>query len=99
MAIQALRIGIEIEVLLRAKRNQDHYKSSLWEFAEALIEYYNSKPKDTPGRLVLSEAGLRDWSIVEDGSISRGEDLQKNAKDQSLPPPPCEISGSFPISC
>ena len=95
MAISALRIGIEIEVLLCAKRMQDQYKSCFEEFAQGLVQYYNSKARGSPGRPKIGRAfdpNFRYWFITEDGSICLSEDHYKDVR-------PCEISGSFAISC
>lgn len=95
MAIQALRIGIEIEVVLCAKRMQDRHKTYLVEFAEGLIQYYNSKAKGRPGEPKMNEffdQNFRYWSIMEDGSIGLNKDHYKGVR-------PCEISGSFAILC
>lgn len=94
MAISALRIGIEIEVLLCAKRMQDQYKS-FEEFAQGLVQYYNSEAEGRPGQPEIGRAldpNFRYWFITEDGSICLSEDYYEDVR-------PCEISGSFAISC
>lgn len=100
MAISALRIGIEIEVLLCAKRKQDQCKSSFDEFAEGLSQYYNSKARGKPGRPKICgkfDPDFQYWSTIRDSSISMNEDLYEDVECQSIRP--CKISGSFAISC
>lgn len=101
MAISALRIGIEIEVLLCAKRMQDQCKPSSEEFAESLVQYYNIKSRDRAGRaemrlaLDMWHAGddptnFRYWCILEEASINPSEDRYKHLKTPSMRP--CEGS-------
>ena len=108
MVISALRIGIEIEVLLCAKRMQDQSKHFPEDFAESLAQYYNSKVGDSAGRTKIRSAldtwhagedptNFRYWSISEDGSISPNEDEYKHLKCSSIRP--CEISGSLALPC
>ena len=99
MAIEALRIGIEIEVLLCAKRIKDQRKSSSQDFAQNLVDYYNSKVCGTAGqakiRYVLDLCHANDdptnftyWSLIEDGSIDLTEGRYKLLRSSSLRP--CE---------
>ena len=99
MSIKALRIGIEIEVLLCAKNIKDQCKSSSEDFAQSLVDYYNSKVCGTAGlaemRYVLDLFRAGDdpkyftyWSLKEDGSIGLTEGHYKLLRPPSLRP--CE---------
>ena len=97
MSVKALRIGIEIEVLLCAKRMKDQCNYSSNDFAESLVDYYNSKVCDTASqtemRYVPDLSHASDdptnstyWSIMEDYSISQTESRYKLSKSSSLRP-------------
>ena len=99
MFIKALRIGIEIEVLLCAKSIQDQRKSSTQDFAHSLVDHYNSKVCETTDQpmmlyaLDLSHASddptnFAYWSLTEDSSIDLTEDRYRHLNASSLPP--CE---------
>ena len=99
MPIKALRIGIEIEVLLCAKTMKDQCKSSSEDFAQSLVDYYNSKVCGTAGlaemRYALDLSHASDdptnfmyWSLTEDGSIGLTEGRYKLLRSPSLRP--CE---------
>lgn len=85
MAVSSLRIGIETEFLLRAHEKQDQCKSTLKEFADALVRHYNAKVRDRPGRTEMrmafdtwhaseDPASFGYWSVVEEVSIDPDED-------------------------
>ncbi|CAD6594260.1 MAG: glycine cleavage system H-protein subunit [Alectoria sarmentosa] len=85
MAVSSLRIGIETEFLLRAHEKQDQCKSTLKEFADALVRHYNAKVRDRPGRTEMrmafdtwhaseDPANFGYWSVVEEVSIDPDED-------------------------
>ena len=102
MSIKALRIGIEIEVLLCAKRMEDQCKSSSQDVAQSLVDYYNSEVCGTSGtaglaelRYVLDLLHASDdptkftyWFLMEDGTIDLTEDRYKLLRPSSLQP--CE---------
>ena len=108
MSIKALRIGIEIEVLLCAKTKKDQWKSSDDEFAQSLVDYYNSQVCDTTGLAkmrYLSDLGhasddptsFADWSIIVDGSIGLTESRYEFLKSSSWQP--CEEIHAPSPSC
>lgn len=85
MAVSSLRIGIETEFLLCAHEKQDQCKSTLTEFAEALVRHYNAKVRDIPGRAEMRMAfdiwhasedptNFGYWTVVEEMSIDPDED-------------------------
>ncbi|KAM0805111.1 putative amidoligase enzyme-domain-containing protein [Usnea florida] len=84
MAVSSLRIGIETEVLLCAHNLQDQCKGTLEDFAEALIQYYNTMVRQNIGQIEMRSAfgtchasddpiNFRYWSVMNDMSIDPDE--------------------------
>ena len=99
MSIKALRIGIETEVLLRAKRMEDQCKSCSQDFAQSLVDYYNSKVCRAAGlaemRYSFDLSHASDdptystyWTVTEDGSIDLTEGHYRHLRSPSMRP--CE---------
>lgn len=97
MADFSLRIGIEIEVLLRAKNMQDQCKGTLEEFAEGLVRHYNAKVRGRPGQCEMRMSfdtshasddpiNFRYWSVVNETSIDPDEDHCKHLSCSSMRP-------------
>ena len=97
MSIDALRIGIEIEVLLCAKTIKDQRKISAPDFAQGLVDYYNSKVRNTAGlaemRYVLNVSHASDdptksayWLMMEDTTIDPTETRHKHLISSPLRP-------------
>ena len=89
MAVYALRIGIEIEVLLRAINMADQCKSSREEFAEGLTQHYNTKVRDISGQIEMrmsfhtwhamdDPVNIHYWAVTDEASIDLDEDHCKH---------------------
>ena len=90
MAVSSLRIGIETEVLLCALDMQDQCKGSIEEFAEGLVQYYNTKVGEKPGQVKIrmdsevwhasgNPENLTLWSVVVEASIDPDSDDCKHS--------------------
>ena len=92
MAVSSLRIGIETEVLLCALDMQDQCKASIEEFAEGLVQHYNTKVGENPGQINMrmesdewhasdNPVNLTLWSVVVEASIDPDSDDCKHSVD------------------
>lgn len=90
MAVFSLRIGIETEVLLCALDMQDQCKGSIEEFANSLVQYYNTKAGENPGQIKMrmesdvwhasdNPENLALWSVVVEASIDPDSDDCKHS--------------------
>ena len=97
MAVSSLRIGIETEVLLHANNMQDQCKGTLQEFAEGLVQHYNTKVGERPGQCEMRMSfdtshasddpiNFRYWSVVDETSIDPDEDHCKYLSCSSMRP-------------
>ena len=97
MAVSSLRMGIEIEVLLCAKKMQDQCKASPEEFAKSLARHYNANVRRRPGQIEMRLAfdtwhssedptNFRYWSVLEESSIDSDEGHCKSLSCSSMRP-------------
>lgn len=90
MTVSSLRIGIETEFLLRALDMENQCKGTIEEFAEGLVQYYNTKIAKTAGQIPLrfesdhwhasdNSENLGCWSVVVEASIDPDSDDCKHS--------------------
>ena len=99
MVVSSLRIGIETEVLLCAHILRDQCKGNLEDFAEGLVQYYNTKIRQKTDQIEMRTAfdtchasddpiNFRYWSVMNDMSIDPDEGHCKHLSRSSKRP--CE---------